>query len=428
MAAHDDARHGGARLGRSAAGLLGGASGFLEDARHVPPHPFKLGHALAQRQLDDLLAGLRARAALGATRRVRAVAQHQAHGGKVAILVGDGVRAHHLPVLGDHPVRAIAKDDDAILDARRGRFGRFGRLGSRRRRRCLRRHRGFGRCRGGWRHRGGGARRGCGIADRGGERQGQQPGADKCAPGEAPALGDVGHGHTPQAMKDRAFAQHRAGHRRAQRHRRGAARGPGKAGDERGIGGPLGRRAARHHPGIAGRLLIAPQRQPAIMGKRVEPVQREQRLHQEVDQQIAAAVMGKLVRQREVARLAIGHGKKAAGQRDHPVEHAKGQRSAGRRGLDQPHRAHAFGEPSGEPSTHPADFARLGEQRGAQGEIGGKAAPQEHPRSAEPQREQHVAQRQRVKQRNKIKAYRRARIGHRRAGRGGPQHRLARNG
>ena len=138
--------------------------------------------------------------------------------------------------------------------------------------------------------------------------------------------------------------------------------------------------AAGHDPRIAGRFLVAPQRQPAIAAERVPPVQREQRLHQHVDEQIPTAVMGQLVRQREIARLAVVEREEARRQRDHRIEHAHGQRGIGGRGLDQAHLAEqARGAP---------DLAALGQQLVAQGEIGGKAQREEHPCPAQPEQQQ----------------------------------------
>ena len=66
----------------------------------------------------------------------------------------------------------------------------------------------------------------------------------------------------------------------------------------------------------------------------------EQRLDEDVDEDVVAAVMRQLMRDREVADQALAAGHETIGQRDDLVEDAKCHRPRNRRGFDQADGAH----------------------------------------------------------------------------------------
>ena len=173
------------------------------------------------------------------------------------------------------------------------------------------------------------------------------------------------------------IAEHGARHRRGQRDI-GAS---GDAGDKTGIGDPLFGRLACNHPGIAGRFLVAPQREPAIAAERIEPVQRKQRLHRNVDQQVLAIVVRQLVRQGEITRDNVVLRHETFRQRDDRIENAERKRCLRSRRFDEAYLPRA------------TDFASAFEQLSAQLEIAPEPQPEKDGSADQPYRASDLHQR-----------------------------------
>ena len=120
-------------------------------------------------------------------------------------------------------------------------------------------------------------------------------------------------------------------------------------------------------------------RAPSGPGQRVEPVQRQQRLRGQVDQQIMPGVMGQFMRQREIARLGIVPGHEAQWQGHDLVEHAKGNRGCNRRAFHQPHFA-CFSHRQG-----------ISQQRAAHLHIGNGPPAKEQHRARQPEWQHEIA-------------------------------------
>ena len=130
----------------------------------------------------------------------------------------------------------------------------------------------------------------------------------------------------------------------------------------------------RDDTGIARRLLVAPQREPAIPAERIEPVQRKQRLHEDIDQKVLRLVVSKLMRKREVARGPIFERHETLGQGNHGVDHAERERGIGPGRFHQADLARA------------PYFTRAAEQFAAQLEIAVEPAPKEDGSADQPHR------------------------------------------
>ena len=174
-------------------------------------------------------------------------------------------------------------------------------------------------------------------------------------------------------MDYRFVAKHRAGHRSGQRDPRARS----KTCDCLRIACAQPGVRSPHDARIARRLLVAPHGTPANPAERVEPVQREQRLHGEIRNQVSPAMVRQLVRQRQIAHRPLSQRKEARRQGNNAVEHAERQRGIGRRRLDQPDRS----QPS---AIGPAHFARIGEQFAPHVEIGTKAEDEKDQRTGKP--------------------------------------------
>ena len=139
-------------------------------------------------------------------------------------------------------------------------------------------------------------------------------------------------------MNDGAIAQNRARHRRGEcqaAHRGSFAREPG---DDFGIGGAFLSGRADDDARIASCLLIASHGLPAKVSERVEPVERKEGLNGHVGDEVAATVMSQFMRQRQIARSAVGPGHEVHRQRHHLVENAECHGPIGCRAFDQTHR------------------------------------------------------------------------------------------
>ena len=97
-----------------------------------------------------------------------------------------------------------------------------------------------------------------------------------------------------------------------------------------------------------------PHRAPSCPGEWIEPVQGEQRLRGDVDQQVLTAVMRKFMRQGKIARLAVGPGHEVKRQGNHLVQHTKGNRRSDGGGFNQPHASNLADRPSNfeQPRAH----------------------------------------------------------------------------
>ena len=105
-------------------------------------------------------------------------------------------------------------------------------------------------------------------------------------------------------------------------------------------------------------------------------MQREERLDEHVNEQIASTMMRQFMRDREIPRPAIARSHEARRQGDHPVDHAESQRSFDRTGFDKPHPARL------------ADRARCGEQFPAHTMIKRETAYQKYGCADQPEAEQ----------------------------------------
>ena len=207
-------------------------------------------------------------------------------------------------------------------------------------------------------------------ADRSGERHGEEGAGQRCAAGNTAARRNIGHVQTPQTMDDRLVPQNWTRHRRGERRSRRPLRMASEIGNDAGIGSAFFTRAGGHDTRVAGGFLVAAQRAPAQPAKRIEPVDREQRLDGHVDDQVPTAMVGEFVRNREVARNPVAARHEACRQGDDAVEHTESHRPRNGRRFDQAHAADI------------AHRARIVEQIAAQFEIEIEAARQ-HDRSTD---------------------------------------------
>ena len=136
-------------------------------------------------------------------------------------------------------------------------------------------------------------------------------------------------------MNDRFLAEHRTSHG----SRQGKVFTRSKAGDHPRIGSPFRPRTASDDARIARCLLIPAHRSPAPPGERIEPVQGQQRLRRQVGNEIVAAMVRKLMRNRHVAGLYVVIGHEGRRQGHHLVGNAESHGAGNSGRFHQPHLA-----------------------------------------------------------------------------------------